>query len=237
MMTHPITQERVANMELVIRSLNKTVSGVEASDPLKKIQLILRAQRREGDAVLAEYENLARQKPEDAEALHLLGFAQQLKGQLTQAQQSYEKARRLRPNDASLQRDLGRLYTKTGDFASAHAAFDRALALEPQEPLDYLFLGELYEKEGDFRSAAGAYLNAGNLSPLWDKPPHQLGLVYGKLDRLGDGYYYLGKSLVLEDEDEKAIADYEKAIKILGEKSPRAQLIREELKVLQARKK
>lgn len=237
MMTHPITQERVANMELVIRSLNKTVPNVEAPDPIKKIQVIIRAERREGDAVLAEYENLVRQKPDDPEALHLLGFAQQLKGQLAQAQQNYEKARRLMPNNPSLQRDLGRLYTKTGDFASAHAAFDRALAAQPQEPLNYLFLGELYEKEGDFRSAAGAYLNAANLAPLWDKPPHQLGLVYGKLDRLGDAYYYLGKSLVLDDEDEKAIADYQKAIKISGENSPRAQLIKEELKILQARKK
>ncbi len=237
MMTHPITQERVANMELVIRSLNIKPPVVENPDPLKKIQLIIRAQRGEGDAVLAEYHNLVRQKPQDPEALHLLGFAQQLKGQLAQAQQNYEKARRLQPDDASLQRDLGRLYTQSADFASAHTAFDRAVALQPQEPLNYLFLGELFEKEGDFRSAAGAYLNASNLAPLWDKPTQRLGLVYGKLDRLGDGYYYLGKSLALEDEDEKAIADYEKAIKILGEKSPRAQLIREELKVLQARKK
>jgi predicted Zn-dependent protease len=236
MMTHPITQERVANVELVIRSLGKTVPPVEAPDPLKKIQIIIRAERHEGNAVLADYENLVRQKPNDAEALHLLGFAQQLKGQLARAQQNYEKARQLTPDDPTLQRDLARLYMQTGDFAAAHAAFDRVLALEPQESLNYLFLGDLFEKEGDLRSAAGAYLNASNLSPLWDKPPRQLGIVYGKLGRLGDAYYYLGKSLVLQDEDEKAIANYEKAIKILGENSPRAQLIKEELKTLRARK-
>jgi predicted Zn-dependent protease len=237
MMTHPITQERLANAELVIRSLGKTVPHVEEPDPLKKIQIIIRAARREGDAVLAEYENLVRQKPNDAEALHLLGFAQQLKGQLARAQQNYEKARQLTPDDPTLQRDLARLYMQAGDLAAAHAAFDRALALEPQEPLNYLFLGGLFEKEGDLRSAAGAYLNASNLSPLWDKPPHQLGMVYGKLNRLGDAYYYLGKSLLLQDEDEKAIANYEKAIKILGDNSPRAQLIKEELKTLRARKR
>jgi Flp pilus assembly protein TadD len=132
---------------------------------------------------------------------------------------------------------LGRLYTKTGDFASARAAFERALDLEPQEPLTYLFLGAMYEKAGDLGSAAGAYLNAANLSPLWDKPPYQLGLIYGKLNRLGDAHYYLGKSLLLQDEDEKAAANYEKAIKILGENSPRAQLIKEELKTLRARKR
>ena len=237
MMTHPVTQERVANVELVIRSLSKTVPNTGKPDQLKKIQLIIRAERHETDAALAEYQNLVRQKPNDAEALHLLGFAQQLKGQLAEAQKNYEKARQLTPDDPALQRDLGRLYTKTGDFTSARAAFERALDLEPQEPLTYLFLGAMYEKAGDLGSAAGAYLNAGNLSPLWDKPPYQLGLIYGKLNRLGDAHYYLGKSLLLQDEDEKAIANYEKAIKILGENSPRAQLIKEELKTLRARKK
>ena len=72
-----------------------------------------------------------------------------------------------------------------GDFSAAREAFDHALALEPKEPLTYLYLGEMLEKSGDLRSAAGAYFNAQNLAPLWDKPPYRLGIVYGKLDRLG----------------------------------------------------
>ncbi|HEY5542097.1 MAG TPA: tetratricopeptide repeat protein, partial [Candidatus Binatia bacterium] len=63
------------------------------------------------------------------------------------------------------------------------------------------------------------------------------GVVYSKLDRLGDAYYYLGRSFLLQDEDQKAIADYERAIKISGENSPRGQVIREELKALRARKR
>jgi tetratricopeptide (TPR) repeat protein len=132
---------------------------------------------------------------------------------------------------------LGRLYTQTGDFVAARAAFDRALALEPKESLTYLYLGEMLEKESDLRAAAGAYLNAINLSPLWFRPPYRLGLVYGRLDRLGDGYYYLGRSFLLQDEDQRAIADYERAIKILGEKSPRGQVIKEELATLRARRR
>ena len=80
-------------------------------------------------------------------------------------------------------------------------------------------------------------MNAQNLAPLWDRPPHRLGIAYGKLDRLGDGYYYLGRSSLLQDEDEKAIADYERAIKIIGANTPRGQLIGEELKALKNRKK
>jgi beta-barrel assembly-enhancing protease len=237
MMTHPITQERIANTELVIRSLGKTDIRAEGPDPLKKIQIIIRIDRRDADAVLAEYDKLVRQNPESSESLHLLGFAQQLTKQLPQAKQSYEKARQLSPHNPDLNRDVGRLYTQTGDFALARAAFNQALAAEPKEPLTYLYLGELYEREGDLRGAAGAYLNAHNLSPLWDKPPYRLSVVYGKLDRLGDAYYYHGRSLLLQDDDQRAIADFEKAIKILGPNSPRSQLIKEELTVLRARRR
>ena len=158
-------------------------------------------------------------------------------GQLPQAQRSYEKSRELKPDNPGLQRDLGRLYGQTGEYVPARAAFDKSLALEPNEPLTYLYMGEMLEKSGDLRSAAGAYLNAQNLAPLWDRPPSRLGNVYAKLDRMGDGYYYLGRSLMLQDEDERAIADYEKALKIAGAETPRGQVIKEELNTLRSRKR
>jgi predicted Zn-dependent protease len=236
-LSHPITQERVANAELVVRSLGTTQPRVESPESLKKVQLIIRMERSTRESVLSEYEKLVQQNPENPEFFHLLGFAQQLHEQLPQAQRSYEKSRQLRPDNSGLQRDLGRLYGQKGEFAAARTAFDRSLALDPNEPLTYLYLGEMLEKAGDLRSAAGAYLNAQNLAPLWDRPPYRLGIVYGKLDRRGDGYYYLARSFILQDEDERAIADLERAIKITGENTPRGQLIKEELKSLKNRKR
>ena len=80
-------------------------------------------------------------------------------------------------------------------------------------------------------------MNAHQLAPLWERPPYNLGLVYGKLDRMGDAYYYLGRALLLQDEDEKAFVHFEKAIKLLGEKSPRGQSIRDELRILRAQRR
>jgi tetratricopeptide (TPR) repeat protein len=109
--------------------------------------------------------------------------------------------------------------------------------MEPKEPLNYFYLGELLEKENDLRAAAGAYLNAQQLSPFWDKPPARLGTIYGNLDRLGDAYYYRARFLLLQDEDERAMADLEKAIKILGENSARGQTAKDELNNLRARRR
>ena len=237
MMTHPVTQERVANVQLVIRSLGDVQTKPEGLDQLKKIQVMVRLERHETDKVIDEYKKLITQTPEDSVAYHLLALAQHHKGQLPQAKNNYEKALKLNPQDAGLYRDLGRLYTGSEDFSAARAALDRALAMEPKEPLNYLYLGELLEKENDLRAAAGAYLNAHQLSPFWDKPPARLGAVYGKLDRLGDAYYYRARSLLLQDEDERAMADLEKAIKILGPNSARGQTIKDELANLRARRR
>jgi predicted Zn-dependent protease len=237
-LSHPITQERLANAELVVKSLGPTQPRPEDPVALKKVQVIIRMDRPlERDKVVTEYEKLVQQNPANPDLVHLLAFSQQLKGDLISAKRNFEKARQLKPNNAVLQRDLGHFYTFTEDFDTARAAFDRALALEPNEPLTYLYLGEMLEKSGDLRSAAGAYLSAYNLAPLWDRPAGRLGYVYSKLNRLGDGYYYLGRSFLLQDEDEKAVSNYERALKIIGENTPRGQVIKEELRVLKDRKK
>lgn len=236
-LSHPVTQERVANAELVVKSLGATDIRPDDLDTLKKVQTIIRMERPNRDTVISEYTKQVQQNPDNAESLHLLAFAQQLKGDLPAAKRNYEQARKLNPNHPGRQRDIGRFYSQIEDFGAARAAFDRALALEPNEPLTYFYLGEMLERSGDLRSAAGAYLNAHNLAPLWDRPPQRLGLVYGKLDRFGDGHYYLGRSYLLQDEDERAIAEFERGLKITGANTPRGQVIAEELKVLKNRKK
>jgi tetratricopeptide (TPR) repeat protein len=237
-LSHPISQERIANAELVVRSLGDTHPRPDDPDALKKVQMIIRNQQPSTrENIVSDYEKLVQQNPKSPELLYLLGYAQQLQNRLTDAQQSYEKSRQLKSDNAGLQRDLGRLYGQIGNYADSRTAFDKSLAIEPSEPLTYLYLGEMLEKSGDLRSAAGAYLNAQNLAPLWDRPPYRLGTVYGKLNRLGDGYYYLGRSYVLQDEDEKAMADFEKAIKIAGADSPRGEMIKEELNTLKTRKR
>ena len=237
MLTHPVTKERVANVELVIRNLGQFPHSTNGPDPLRKVQAIIKFEHSQANEVISEYQKNVARNPQDAEALHLLAFAQHLGGQLIEAQKNYEKAKAINPDNASLQRDCGKLYTELGDMPRARAAFERAISLEPNAALTYLYLGELFEKQGDLRSAAGAYINARNLSPQWEKPPARLGTVYGKLNRLGDAYYYLAKSHLLEDEDEQAIAYLEKSLKALGSDSPRAELVKQELNALKARKR
>jgi predicted Zn-dependent protease len=236
LMTHPVTRERVANMEQVIRSVGDVPASRDEPDPLKKVQLALRLERRD-ENLMAQYERLAIEHPQDGETLYLLGYGRHLKGQLVEAQSAYERARESLPKHPGLLRDLGRLYAQLGLAEKSRTTLQQSLEVQPKEPLTYIYFGELYETQGDYRSAAGAYLMAHNLAPRWDKPAQLLGTAYAKLDRLSDAYYYLGRSLLLQDEDEKAWTTLEKAAKLAPENSPRRQLITEELNNLRARRR
>ncbi len=239
LMTHPVTQERMANAALVVRNLNlgPAPQRFEQADPIKKIQTILRLERHESSAVIAANEKLLSQNPENAEAMHLLGVAYYYNGRWQQARENFERARARRPDSPGIDRDLGRLYTQIGEFGLAHQAFDRSLNLHPQEPLNYLFLGDLYEKESNLREAASAFFRAHTLWPAWAEPLYRLGYAYNKMDRPGDAYYNLGRSELLQDEDKKAIADFERAIKIFGPNSPQGQSVKDELEAIKARGK
>jgi predicted Zn-dependent protease len=236
LMSHPLTRERIAGVEAVIRSLRVERVRSDYPDPIKKIQAILRLERNESDAVIAEYRALLGQNPHSSELMHLLGVAHHYKGEWSEAGKNYERARVLNPKSPGIDRDLGRLYTQIGELRLAHEAFDRSLRMESAEPLNYLYLGELFEKESNFQEAVAAYLRASNLSPLWPMPPQHLGVVYGKMDRLGDAYYYLGRSHLLLDEDEKAVANFERALSLIGG-TPRGQMIKEELEAVKERRR
>ena len=121
------------------------------------------------------------------------------------------------------------------EFRLAHQAFDRSLKQEGESPLTYLYLGELLTKESRPKEAAHAYLKAQRLSPLWAEPARRLGTTYSKMDRLGDAYYYLARSHLLTDEDEKAVIAFEQALKELDPESSRSQMIRGELEAVKER--
>jgi predicted Zn-dependent protease len=233
--THPLTQDRMTHVGLVIRSLNVDQARAKAADPIKRIQTILRLEKYQADDIVSEQERLLSQNPESGEPLHLIGIVRHFQRRWEEAEEYYERARELSPESPGIDRDLGRIYTQIGKFRLAHEALERSLSVDPKEPLNYILLGKLFEKEANFREAVSAYLRAQNLSPLWAEPSQRLGVVYGKLDRLGDAYHYLGRSHLLSDEDEEAIADFQRAIKIFGPDSPRGRIIKEELDIVRAR--
>jgi predicted Zn-dependent protease len=237
LMTHPPSQERVANLELLVKSLpDYQAPRGETADALRRVQVLLRLERHDEDRVIGQNERAVAEQPDNAAARHFLALAQQAKGNNVEARGNYEKARALDPRLPGLDRDMGRLYGQIGEFQLAREAFDRAIKADPREALNYLYLGEMYERDNNLREAVNAYLNATNLAPYSAVAFNRLGVTYGRMNRQGEGYYYVGRSMLLQDDDERAVADYERAIKVLGAGSPRGQMIKEEMEGIKSRR-
>ncbi len=236
LLSHPLTDERIASVKGVIRSLNLRGVSSTGPDPIKRVQAILLLEKQRanpGDNIVRDL--FVPHFQERGEIAHLRGLKYFYQGAWSQALESYEQAMAVTPNSPGLDRDMGRLYTQIGEYKLAHQAFERSLSREPKTSVTYLYLAELLERQSLFGDAALAYRRALLLSPLWPEAARRLGEVYSKMDRLGDAYYYLGRSHQLADEDEKAIADLERAVKIFGLHSPRGQLIYDELEAIKAR--
>src|SRR4029079_8136784 len=102
-LSHPISQERIANAELVVKSLGQTQPRTDDPTALKKVQIVIRMDRANRDDVVHDYEKLVKQAPRNPELLYLLGYAQQRQGQLSEARANYEQARKIWPENAGLQ--------------------------------------------------------------------------------------------------------------------------------------
>ena len=147
MMTHPVTQERVANVQLVIRSLGDVQSKSESFDQLKKIQVLIRLERQETDKVIDEYQKLVAQTPDDSVALHLLALAQHHKGQLSQAKNNYEKALKLNARRCGFVPRSGPVIHRLRQTLVQPALRSiSASTMEPKEPLNYFYLGRVTRK-------------------------------------------------------------------------------------------
>jgi len=236
LLTHPLTADRIGSAEVMIRSLGPRPAQSRQADSIRRVQFFLHLQLPNGQNRQAAPNGNSKGANEsnNAEALHLRALEYAETGEWEKARETYERVRTLDPHSPGLDRDLGRLYTQTGDFRRGHEAFARAIKSEPRESLNYFYLGELYEKEAQWSEAAGAYLMAHELFPFWPEPARQLGDVYQKMDRLGDSYYYLGRAHLLMDEDEKAMADLERAVAQYDTTSLRRQVIRDEIDAIRA---
>src|SRR5205823_6366214 len=95
MLTHPLTEDRVANVATAITSQHlKTPAGRPASGTeFPEAQAVARAIAEPADVVIGRYRRMADEKPEDAERQLLLGRVYQTVGQLEAARAALERCR------------------------------------------------------------------------------------------------------------------------------------------------
>ena len=114
----------------------------------------------------------------------------------------YQQAASEQPNSAAIQFTLGNLYLENKQAQKAIACYVRATRLAPQEIKYYITLGRALEQTGNHNRANLAYYQGFSIQPQ---------KVSAK------NHYLLGDKLLQQNEGQKAIASYRRAISIKPE--------------------
>ena len=112
MLTHPMTEERVAHVETTISAERlRTPKGRPAASPdMAEVQAVARAVAEPGEVVVSRYRRQAEERPDDAERQFLLGRVYQTLGQLEAARTALERCRDLGGLGGRVDRPLGAIY-------------------------------------------------------------------------------------------------------------------------------
>lgn len=223
MLSHPVTQDRVAHVDSVIKAQNiKTPSGrPAASDDLSEVRAVSEAINEPSAVVTERYERLAREQPKNAERQFLLGRVYQTVGQMDSARVALEQARALGMRDQA-DRPLGTVYIAMKRPKEGAEALNRFLARHPDDAFAHMELAKALGESGDGEKAFTELQRAVRLDPDLDEAQRMLGLALGRKGQEGQGFYHLALAARQRGELEKAYDNFERAEPLL-EKGSRQQ--------------
>ncbi len=221
MLSHPITEDRVANADSVIRSRGlKTPNGrPKASPEFLEARAVARALDGPPDGVVARYRREAEERPDDAQRQFLLGRVYQTVGRPDPARVALERARDL-GYGARVDRPLGAVYVALKQPDKAVSTLERYLATRPSDGWAHLQLGKAFAETGKTDDAMREYQRAARLDTDLDEAHRLLGMSLGRKGDKAQGFYQLGTAALLRGELEQAYSLYDRARPLLAEGTP-----------------
>jgi len=138
------------------------------------------------DAALAAARALARSRPNDAQAHHVLGLCLDLAGRYEDAAAEYEKAIELSPGHAAASFRLGYIEALRGEPERAREHYEAVTGSDAAYVNALVNLGVLYEDERDFDKAIECYREALRVDPTHPRARMFLKDAHASLDMVYD---------------------------------------------------
>jgi predicted TPR repeat methyltransferase len=122
------------------------------------------------DGAARLYRRVLAQRPEDGNALNLLGVVARQRGDLPRALDLAAKAVAARPDSPIFLANQGAALAEAGRLAEAVRAMRAALALRPDDPVTLRNLGQVLTSAGDARAALAPLRRSVALAPTQPEP-------------------------------------------------------------------
>jgi predicted Zn-dependent protease len=214
LLTHPMTGERLTNLEAVLGRHEWDPKKATASWPLKRAAAIARAYTQSRDQCVPLYERALAQAPPEkrAEQLELLGIL------MSHGEEYLTADKYLREAEAAgrnVDRELGRTAYRLANFAEARTRLNRVLAKSPDDWDTLADLAAMDAEEGNYAAAAQKLEKSVAAEPYRIDVLRALGRALGKSSREGEGFYWFGRASELEGNNRQAIEYFKRSLSML----------------------
>jgi len=167
-------------------------SGSSASKTLLMDEALLAYQEGNKKAATELCREIIRQKPENYEALHLMGAIAHSNGNQSESIDYFSQVLQLQPDYVEAHMNLGLVLKQQGKLTEAIGHYQQALALKPEDAVLHFSLGKGMVEAGQIPEAIGHYRQAIGLQPDY-----------------AEAHYNLGMALLLSGDLPKGFAEYE----------------------------
>lgn len=138
------------------------------------------------------------QKPDHADALHLLGIIAGQTGRTDEAVELMRRAVGLRPDFIQAWRNLGCVLVNQGKKADAVAAYTEVIRRRPTDPAAHFALGLLLRDCGRMEEAVAAFSKATALKPDWSDAHAKLAQALRSQGKYDEAINTYGKAIALD---------------------------------------
>lgn len=169
------------------RARKQEIQAANAANPGNCIQEALNFQK-VGDLVQAAsiYRQILKEKPDHADAWHLLGMTLFSLNQLAEAQECVEKSLQWNPDRPDVLGNFGVIHRESGNLDLAKAALEKSIEMEPKSAITRNSLGTVYSELGHLEEAKSEFEKALSIDPTCDQAAMNLGNVWQKQGNVVD---------------------------------------------------
>jgi beta-barrel assembly-enhancing protease len=229
-LSHPLTQERVAELETRVARMKSPPPRPGAAAELAAMQATLRAITEPRDIAVAPYRDRLASAPDSATAKHLLGLVYLHTGQPTAAEPLLADAATAGATRAHA--DHGRALLALGRHTDARRTFETHLSTYPDDATVKLELGRLANATGEHRRAAALLESALETSPELDAAEYGLAEALGKTGDTKGQWWHLARAYELRGEYDRALGAYEKVRDLTPDDTPARKEVEAAMKLL-----
>jgi Tfp pilus assembly protein PilF len=136
-------------------------------------------------------------RPDNAEALHLLGLIFNKRGDHDRAAKNIRKAIKANPNDADAYYDLANVLQDKGQITSAITNYKKAVKLNPQYVEAYNNMGIALQDSGRLDKAIASYKEALRINPDYVDAHNNIGVAFQEKRQLDQAITHFQKALLL----------------------------------------